>query len=120
VERLLEISKSLLCKREGNFHVSFAIRKSRIVAVATNVYKTHPKTKGYKPTRGGNYIPVLHSEANLILKLRNYHKKCDLYNVRVMRDGSIGMSKPCLNCMRYLDRFQKVFYTDWNGEFDKL
>lgn len=120
-DRLIEIARGLAeTKRTGSsFHVSFAVRGKRIIAVSINQYKSHPSTAHYK-SRSGDYFPTLHSETALVLALRNYHKKCDIYIVRVMKSGKAGMSKPCVNCMELMNRFDNIFYTDKEGMFKKL
>lgn len=52
---------------------------------------------------------------NLIGKL----EECDVYNVRVARDGSVKNSRPCVRCQNLLGKVspRRIYYTNEEGDF---
>lgn len=101
-------------------HFSFITNGNTIIAWGcNNTSRTHPVAARYSD------YPYIHSELAAILaapvrpvELREY----DLINLRVMRDGSLGMAKPCRYCRRLLQDFQfkSVFYSNNEGNFEQL
>lgn len=111
-------------------HLTFILHGKRIVSLGTNKnnQRTHPKsTHGYKS---------VHSELDAILKIevadecKKYHfinvaqmvKKYTLVNIRIMRNSTVGLSKPCKNCQELLKSFpfRAIYYTDKDGNFQSL
>lgn len=50
---------------------------------------------------------TIHAEANAIMKLptlprKSRLKRVDLLVIRTSRDGTMGCSKPCVNCMNFM------------------
>lgn len=73
---------------------------------------------GYKNSEGETYISGIHSEFSSILKLGE--EDCsdyDFYNLRIMKDGSLGNSRPCFGCSKILKSvgFNSFKYTDESG-----
>lgn len=75
-------------------------------------------------TEGGRTVAVgynrgeCHAEDMAIRKLRLSGGHANrLYSYRIRRDGRIGASRPCDNCMALLREFgiQYVYYSDYNG-----
>lgn len=79
------------------------------------------------------------SPKNRILKIQNEFVRCDLhaevdainvdvkssdvlYVFRVRRDGRLTMAKPCSDCAYKigLAGIKKVYYTDWDGTWQRL
>lgn len=93
-----------------NFRLGAAISyKGRVLVARPNCFKTHSKLiKFYK-------WPFLHAEAYSILSLGmdNCRNK-SLYVVRIKRDNSIAMAKPCLECQDLIDHvgISNVYFTD--------
>jgi cytidine deaminase len=70
----------------------------------------------------------IHAEVNAMHKLpylprHKRPKKVDLLVIRVNRGGSMGNSKPCLNCVQQMNKFlpmkgytlDTIYYTTQNG-----
>ena len=65
-----------------------------------------------------------HSEADAVRRFKRNNligklEECDVYNVRVARDGSIKNSRPCQRCQNLLKKFspRRVYYTNEEGDF---
>lgn len=45
-----------------------------------------------------------------------------VWSLRLMRNGTFGMAKPCINCERYLreNGVRAVVYTDVHGQLTKM
>ena len=92
------------------------VLKNNLIATGVNSYKTHPMMAKY----GKNSEAIfLHAEVNAIsnaLKLLEPAQlaKCDLYVVRVRRDGSYGCARPCCGCARAIGEFglRNVYWTE--------
>lgn len=67
---------------------------------------------------------TIHAEDSALRKLPTYHKKrlkkVDLIVIRTSKTGVLGISKPCIHCIKLLNEslpnkgysLQKVYYTD--------
>ena len=99
-------------------HVTFLVASKFILIGATNnETASHNRALGYYGRR-------IHSEFACLQKFRRQHtidqiEKLDMYNLRVLRDGSIGNSMPCSTCAKMLQIYKphRVWYTDDDGEF---
>jgi deoxycytidylate deaminase len=104
--------------RNRSYRVGAAIfNKKRVLAVKHNSYKTHPLLLRYTS------YPYLHAEQAAVLAygLDN----CDGHEVcvvRVRRDGSLAMAKPCDTCQELLRDagIVAVHFTTDNGEVKSL
>ena len=87
------------------------VYKKQILTVKTNTGKTHPKLII-------NPYPYLHAETNCILSvgLDNCHG-ATIYVARILRNKHIALSKPCNNCMYWiqLSGIKQVYYTTEDG-----
>ena len=125
--RCVEFSKALKPKIQNgkSFHVSFLVKKSRIICVATNNYKKLHNTKRfgtYDNWKGfeSEYRPCIHAEVNVLIKTGETDiSDCEMLNIRIDNNGGANMSKPCPNCSRLLSSLdgppKKVFYSDGDG-----
>lgn len=45
-----------------------------------------------------------------------------LYVVRFLADGTVTMAKPCELCQNMINSYgvKKVYYTDWEGNWNRL
>lgn len=72
---------------------------------------------------------TIHAEANAIMKLpklprKSHLKRVDLLVIRTSRDGSLGCSKPCINCVQLLSEklpdkgysLHTVYFSTRDGE----
>lgn len=109
---------------EKSYHLSFGIKKSRIVCVGQNSYKKiHPYHKWgkYSNTKNlpGEYKPSLHSEIDLCISLGIKDlSDYEILNIRLNKRGKPIMARCCDNCTNVLLNLEpkRVFYSDWDGE----
>lgn len=87
-------------------------KKRRVLAVENNSYKTHPLVMEFSE------FPTLHAEMScLIHNGLDNSKGCDIMVVRIRKDNSLGLAKPCKSCEKAL-RFSginRVYYTTNDG-----
>ena len=86
---------------------------SRIISIGMNRYKP-------RFTTSGNFNPrttkiSIHAEESAIIKSGRFHLKgSTLYSARSLANGMYGISKPCLNCAKWiiLNEIKFVVYFD--------
>jgi len=102
-------------------HFSFIVQgKNKIIAVGVNfMNKTNPHSPHPHYT--------IHSELDALLKLdiplhKIYGKDYWIINVRVMKNGKWGLSKPCKYCQNFLKAtgFINIIYSTKNGNMKWL
>lgn len=129
--KLIEISLALFDPTESiNQHFSFITHKRRIISIGKSVNKTHPiNLKNPKYGRDGEaiYNKNMCAELNVVnkfTKLTNIpFKKCDLYVIRVDKNKKISYSRPCSSCQNLIAEFasfKNVYFSNKNGELEKL
>jgi deoxycytidylate deaminase len=116
--------------KDERFHLSFAIRKGRIIKIGKNDYKkSHNRNKfgAYEPFKKDTvnpYIPCLHAEVNCAIRLgMDSWDGIEIVNVRLNNKGQLRISKPCFNCQKHvIDYLQpkSVFYSTDEGTFVQL
>jgi hypothetical protein len=112
IQRLLETAYPLCLniKRQKK-HISFILRKGRIIAVGQNLFKTHPKAK-----EKGYMFEEMHSELDAFLKLDAPERDLVLFNVRFNSLGKMRMARPCERCMPWCyGAFSEIWYTTDQG-----
>jgi len=73
---------------------------SRVIAIGTNKYKTHPLQKSHH--NGGQGISI-HAELDAILKITSRQLRGgQMYIARLLHDGSPGNARPCVVCRNLL------------------
>ena len=125
-ERFINLAKALVGKNHR--HVSFILRRNKIVSIGTNnLDKTHTQSLNYNYRgRKGEDIRRevgIHSELSAVLKMGEENlTKHALVNVRINKNGKAAMSKPCKGCLDLVRQlnFNKVHYTNNKGQFDQL
>lgn len=122
--RLIKIARQLRkVPTRGTQHFTFILRRGHIYSIGWNkCRKTHPLAKKYE-----HRFSCVHSELDALLNyLPHYNtlSKCVVVNIRILADGSIGMSRPCQPCRELLRDYgiQEVYYSLAGGNFglDKL
>lgn len=122
INRLLKIARALKAEhyQEGCFHVSYIYKGPKLMSIGINSYKdSHPRKRlrPYLPTKTvktKNYNPVLHSE---VAAAKQLDFKCDgmtLFNVRLLKNGEMAYSAPCLNCWETIVKpcgFKRIYFT---------
>lgn len=101
-----------------HFHlIAILYRGKSVVKVGTNSSKTHPKYGRFY--QSGHFGHSLHAETSVL----HVAKPGDeLVVIRWKKNGEPTMSLPCPSCQQYLKEagIKTVYYTDWDGEFQKL
>lgn len=128
--RLVDIARALKIEKHLSgpcFHVSFLIRKGKIIEIGTNKYKktnrisaTYKCTKAYKK----NYIAGIHSEMDALGKGKSIDdfSNIEMVNIRINNNGDVDNSIPCPNCALHIGRYnlKRLWYTDAQGNLIKL
>ena len=99
--------------KNGRFRLgAILVDKKAIIAANFNSLKTNPKLCAFYE------YPHTHAEAGAILSagLNNCRDKI-LYVVRIRRDNTLAMAKPCGECQKLIQHvgIKKVFYSTSNG-----
>lgn len=122
LKKILRLSIDISKKSDlRSRHVSFLVKKNRILAIGFNRKKTH----GFAHRSGYKY-PSIHSELDCIKALRQDAYKVRgsvLINVRVSRDGQRYMlSRPCPACLKLarLVGVRSIVFTDGRGGFSSI
>lgn len=100
----------------GRFRMAAGVvYKGKLIATGVAQYKTHPimMNSGYRKEQ-----VFLHAEADALIRAsrslsESQLKDAEVYVVRLKKDGSEGLAKPCEGCMGLLSGFgiSKVEYT---------
>jgi tRNA(Arg) A34 adenosine deaminase TadA len=88
------------------------VYKKQIIAARYNELRTHPKLLKWYP------YPYLHAEAHCILAHGlNNCEHCRLYVMRIRKDKSIAMSRPCQCCRALIEYvgIDQVYYSKDDG-----
>lgn len=132
IHRLRDIAMALYPTdtEEKSFHITFAIRKNRILSIGINKPRnTHPFNLNldYKDIHGKRRSDLvgIHSELAVILKMRNMninYNKITFYVMRLNKNKELVYSKPCSGCESLFNQigYKDVFYSTNTGTFNKL
>lgn len=97
---------------------SALVYKNKILAAKHNSGKTHPGLLRF------SRYPFLHSESNTIISVgMDNCEDTSLYVVRILRDNSIALAKPCAACMALIQHvgISKIYFTTGYGyEFIRI
>ncbi len=89
-------------------------RGPRIISAGFNQIKTHPFTLRLR----NSMITCLHAEMHACLGVdSDALKGASIYVVRLRRDGTLSIAKPCRACTELLSKLgvKKAYYTDVGG-----
>lgn len=91
-------------------------KKGKLVTTATNLYKTHPIQAKWAHKTGRGFAIHLHAEIAALIRARE--DADTLVVARVMKDGRLGTSKPCVTCRAYIEEsgIKHIHYIE-NGEW---
>lgn len=104
----------------GQLHFSFILKKKKIVSFGfNNAWKSSPISAKY-----GHRWNAIHSE---LMAIKNFPWSINelgrftFVNIRLRKDGSIALSKPCIHCEKMLSYFgvSELYYTSNEGDFKK-
>jgi deoxycytidylate deaminase len=121
INRLVELGRQIIPqdKTRGRArHVSFIVRKKKIFSIGlNNSYKSHPLSATY-----GHRFNSIHAELAAILNFPRpiyFLSQFTVVNIRYLRNGKIGCSKPCCSCEKMLNDFnvKRVVYLNKFGKW---
>lgn len=129
--KLLEIAYAIYDPFHSirSFHVSFLLRRSKILSIGINSARTHPvNLKNKKFNRDGKDISsekLCCSELICINKSKNQninYGKCKMINVRITRENKLGLAAPCFSCQSLINHYKikSVFFTTDAGKFEQF
>lgn len=104
-------------------HFTFLFIRNKLVSVGQNNYRESnvaAKFAHYFNVPQKKKFPTVHSEVDAISRLwgKTYvDKRIRLVNVRILKDGQLGFSRPCSDCKLVLDSLgiQDIFYSTTEG-----
>ena len=85
-------------------------RGHRILATGWNKLKSHPMQAKFSMDAGRPQRIFLHAETDVIIKTINKYgpeilSECDLYVIRITKDGTLAGSRPCTSCCNLVKHF---------------
>jgi len=129
-KKLIEIAKALSPINRTdvrNHHVTFMLKKRKIVAIGVNNAKTNTKNLKYNYTNKDNKCVRTsvntHSELASVIKYGKENcSDITFINIRIDRNGNLNNSSPCKGCTSLLKQvgFKKLFYTTQQQTFEEL
>ena len=125
MHRYVNLAKAMFRKGATSngrtFNVTFAVKKSKIIAIGINDYDRHMvgyckslKTV-YRRFGEPSYKPSLHSEMSSLLKIgMDDCSDISFYNVRLNRSCHCCNSQPCSNCFHMLKSvgYKHIYFYD--------
>lgn len=133
LDKSLELARAL-CPQPEEFdlrtwHFTAIWLKNRLLSVGINKKRTHPRNLLNKKfnREGLDISGEKYSCSEIIawLKLGKRRNtidlnKCIMVNIRVDRNGNIGLSRPCKSCESLLQYIQpkKVYFTNEKSTFE--
>ena len=128
--KIIEVTYALINKHNADLrcrHFSFILDRNRIISIGMNSTKTHPMNLKYnyinKNKEKISEIVGTHAELNAVIKLGEEDcSKLTLVNTRINRNNVLDNSAPCNGCMDMITQlnFKNVYYSNIEGQFDKL
>lgn len=122
-KKCLEIAHALKpeAQNQRSFHVAFLYHKNKLISIAQNSTKTHPRNNELGAT---DYVKGRCAELNVVLKSKRVDfKDCVMFVVRINNNGEeAAMSKPCTFCQKLCEQInmKKVYYSISNKEYGAL
>lgn len=122
-ERILSLAHELTLSNGMSFKVAaILMRRGKLVGIGVCSMKTSPH--GNRLSRTGNRVSQQHAEIHLLRHVvaHRYKPNDTLYVVRFLADGQMSMAMPCPACAHEigLAGLRKVFFTNWQGQFERL
>jgi hypothetical protein len=111
----MRVAVSLHKKRRSQhtpnyLHYTFVFTNNALVAYGIN-------RPGPRPLCYADHVLSLHSEWVALWRARSvWKKKLTVINIRLSKNGSLRISRPCDDCQRFLSKFDcSVFYSTDGG-----
>lgn len=121
IEKLIVKARALYDLPHGRCkHFTFILKRNKVVSVGwNNTIKTHPMAATY-----GHKFFAIHSELSA---LRNFPfpigelANFDMVNIRIRKDDTLAIAKPCEACERMLVAFRprSLWFTNNLGNFER-
>jgi len=111
--------REIAMNNDQQFHLAAWAKKGSSFVYGVN--SDECSTRFRRKYRDGQIGYHLHAEMALLKKC----KEGEVDTVKVIRfskNGNITMAKPCPYCQKFLRQYgvKRVFYTNWNGEWESL
>lgn len=120
--RIFNIAKALaVTSAHAKARIGAVVVSGRdIVSVGVNGRKSHPLQRHYNALRFEDHraAHLMHAELEAIIRGRAYLRGDNsIYVYRELKTGVVGMSRPCVGCMRALrdHNINNIFYTTDQG-----
>lgn len=116
--RYFELAKRLTTFSDHHQHSigSVIVKKNKVISVGYNSIKTH--------TRSPHAFKSTHSEFKACWGVAPEELKgASIYIYRQLKDGSLGLARPCPSCYSFLKSvgIKTIYYTDYdNYKMEKL
>lgn len=125
MNRFFNIAKKVAeespCQLKGRpwRHGAVLVKGGSVVSTGYNEIRRHSFASKF-----GYWSPeALHAELACVLGVdKSKTQGSKLYVVRIMGDGTLGMSKPCKHCQKALEYvgISRVYYSDKNGQMKRM
>lgn len=117
--RHFELAAKIALKSKSKFRLGAVLaRRTKVISVGwNNMEKTHTLMEKYRRYRV-SYTVGLHSEVHACLDVsRDEIIGSEIYVVRIRKDSSFGIAKPCQICTRVLHHMGVVvaYYSTEDG-----
>lgn len=119
-----EAAKAMSTMSDFNkIHIGCVVTEgNRIISSGFNSVRSHPVQKILNKERfKADTIHSLHAESMALIPLINKKninwKKCSIYVYRELKNGQLGMCRPCPSCEKMIRDLgvRHIFYTSQNG-----
>ena len=90
-------------------------KKGRIISSGVNTIKTHPFQAKMSNMAGNGKCCQQHAEISSIIQCKDISEAYEMYVLRILRDGTRAMAKPCKICdfaIKNFTNIKRVFYTE--------
>jgi len=117
-EKLINVAEHRSARIKSSRHAAAVTRRGVIISTGWNKLKSHPMQAKFASVAGKPEAIFLHAETDAIIKTINKHGPeiltgCEMYIIRVTKNGRLAKSKPCISCLGLLNHFQinHVYHT---------
>jgi deoxycytidylate deaminase len=116
ITKFVALAQKIAEKSLHQFRIAAVIvQGNRILSIGINSYKTHPQQINPYTKKTGDSI---HAELDALLSSRTDISGATIYVVRIKRNRSLGLARPCSRCQYLLSAagIKKVVFTTDSGE----
>ena len=103
-----------------SFHIAWIFRKNKVISVASNRLKSHPKKNQYNYKK---FSTGVCAELRAVLKARrDDFSGCKIIILRIDNNNELAYSRPCIGCIDMIQKldFSRAFYSNSKGGFESL